>query len=567
MDTKKIKLERVLPVVSAILLTVIFIFITFSDRPFWTRGEAREALVVAAMFEQKNLVLPLRNWTDIPSKPPLFHWIAYVASICIGEMNEFTIRFPSALTAFSSLFVLFAFIRRKFSVDFALLVTVVCATAFEFFRSATHARVDMVFSFCLLIAFIALFKLMNSSKPSFLLLIITSISLALAILGKGPAAIIVPGFACALYLYFTVDKTILREAFVKFSYLALVFLFAFLLSSIWYYLAYLQAGSDFIMKQLFGENLARVVQVQGVYKGHYKPFYFSFVDFLIGFMPWSLFLPPALYLLWKNRYSIKQADNRVLLFSCIWIFSFLLAITLSSSKREVYFLPTYPQSALLLVWAFAQATQNDKKTIALKVYSSISASLLYVLSIGLLGVIVAAYVPSFDFYFFQRFKLDESIAKLLVEFIAHNVGLFIVFAFSFAAAYLLQKQKFVDSIVYLVTSLVILGGLLVPFISLFAEIGSPKEFMSEVKSQVSSNEPLFQFVHNFYPAVYYAFRPIKGMNDANSLIGLNYAYILVRKSDKDLFEKLVPYTKLVIESSNLAANNEDKLLLMKYEKP
>jgi 4-amino-4-deoxy-L-arabinose transferase-like glycosyltransferase len=40
-----------------------------------THGEAREGLVVQDLVARGHWVLPLRNG-ELPSKPPLFHWIA-----------------------------------------------------------------------------------------------------------------------------------------------------------------------------------------------------------------------------------------------------------------------------------------------------------------------------------------------------------------------------------------------------------------------------------------------------------------------------------------------------------
>ena len=67
--------------------------------PFYTRNEAREGLVVWEMARTGNWTLPKINGDYIPFKPPLFHWMGVLVAKITGRVDEFTIRFPSALLA------------------------------------------------------------------------------------------------------------------------------------------------------------------------------------------------------------------------------------------------------------------------------------------------------------------------------------------------------------------------------------------------------------------------------------------------------------------------------------
>jgi len=58
------------------------------DTPFYTKGEAREAVLVQAMRAEGNFVLPLRNGSEIPSKPPLFHWLAAAAAAIAARLKR-----------------------------------------------------------------------------------------------------------------------------------------------------------------------------------------------------------------------------------------------------------------------------------------------------------------------------------------------------------------------------------------------------------------------------------------------------------------------------------------------
>jgi len=69
------------------------------DLPFYTKGEPREGTIVWEIYTSGEWILPLRNGHIIPSKPPLFHWLGALVSLAWGEVNELTIRLPSALLA------------------------------------------------------------------------------------------------------------------------------------------------------------------------------------------------------------------------------------------------------------------------------------------------------------------------------------------------------------------------------------------------------------------------------------------------------------------------------------
>src|SRR5262245_44549687 len=82
----------------ATLLLVIctVLFFQSPDAPFYDKQEAREALVVWEIIHSGNWILPLRNGIEIPSKPPLYHWLAALTAKSMNRLDEFTVRFTSA---------------------------------------------------------------------------------------------------------------------------------------------------------------------------------------------------------------------------------------------------------------------------------------------------------------------------------------------------------------------------------------------------------------------------------------------------------------------------------------
>src|SRR5262245_14773590 len=83
----------------ALLLVVrcTAVFFQSTDAAFDDKQEGGEALVVREIIHSGNWILPLRNGVEIPSKPPLYHWLAALVAKFTHQLDEFSVRFPSAL--------------------------------------------------------------------------------------------------------------------------------------------------------------------------------------------------------------------------------------------------------------------------------------------------------------------------------------------------------------------------------------------------------------------------------------------------------------------------------------
>src|SRR5512147_1299029 len=89
------------PAVSAIAASALLIILAWAILqlwglgrvPFHTKGEPREGLVVWEMTHGGGWILPKRNGEELPSKPPLFHWLGAITSLLQGATDEWSIRF------------------------------------------------------------------------------------------------------------------------------------------------------------------------------------------------------------------------------------------------------------------------------------------------------------------------------------------------------------------------------------------------------------------------------------------------------------------------------------------
>src|SRR3989442_7575087 len=107
-------------------------------------GEPREGLVAREMLRAGDWILPLWNGSVVPSKPPLFHWLAAGAAALSGAgVTEHTLRAPSI--ALAGLVVLLVFLagRAWGGEQVGFMAALVLATTPQFLNEADDGRVDM----------------------------------------------------------------------------------------------------------------------------------------------------------------------------------------------------------------------------------------------------------------------------------------------------------------------------------------------------------------------------------------------------------------------------------------
>src|SRR6185369_11147148 len=82
-------------------------------------------------------------------------------------------------------------------------------TMFEWARAATGGRVDMTLTFGLQLAFLSLLFFLRSGAPAWLVPLYAGISLA--VLGKGPVGVILPGLVALAMVALRRDLGVLRR--------------------------------------------------------------------------------------------------------------------------------------------------------------------------------------------------------------------------------------------------------------------------------------------------------------------------------------------------------------------
>lgn len=309
--------------------------------PFHTKGEPREALVVWEMSHGSSLILPLRNGTELPSKPPLLHWLGALTATLRGELDEWSVRFPSALASLCGALLVLVTGSILWSVRAGLVAALVLLTSFEWSRAATTGRVDMVLTLGLELAFVSLLLFLRGRNPRWLVPLYLGVSLS--ILGKGPVGAALPGLLAILVCLLSRDVTPLQQMRLLRGTVAVA-----ILGGSWYALAWSEGGYEFFYKQVLDENVFRFLGSDKLSGGHRHPAWRLYLLLLVGLLPWTLFVPPIAACLWRDRRSLSAQDG--LGYLLLWIVVVVGFFSIPASKRSVYLLALYPAAALIVGW-------------------------------------------------------------------------------------------------------------------------------------------------------------------------------------------------------------------------
>ena len=565
------------------------------DHDFYTRGEAREALVVQAIVDSGQLVLPLRAGVDLPSKPPLIHWLAAVFVWVGGNTTftavEFSIRATSAfLAAFglSAFFTFLLFYLRRLWLP--LVAALILGTSAGWLIASAHFRVDICFAVFHLLAVLSLATYLRSDKPSRFFFFASVLSLLAACLSKGPAGLLLP---CAIVgLAELCSRT--PSAAIKSGLKSLPpFLFAVVLSAGWYLAAYLQYGDAFLRLQLFEENLGRVFEVEGVNPGHRKNMLSLFAQLGVGFLPW-IFLCTGFvaYLLRaisatglrkatanvvKNLRRNAPGYPAILSFSALFVYTAVVFVSIS--RRPVYFLPAYPAIALLLALGVERIriSSLEENPVVFRYHRgayTVCAVFCCLVSVaiafgGALGKTILPPAAILESGTPARQWAETLLVEqgLLLSLLMLLLG---VASWKFAtlktSGLLLLAASVYCSAVWVVREIM----------PLEAAIKSPKVFAGQLTELVPPSCPLSRYDADFYAVSYYAGRPVFELASLRSSAAsegehpspkrtAEPSYFLVKQRKAEAKLKLVdPESKVfsripALVSDNLAADGRDIL--------
>ncbi len=318
--------------------------------------EPRYAEAGREMLESGNWVVPYFNYEVRFDKPVFFYWLEALSMKFFG-VNEFSVRFPSVISAFLTLALLFYFLKQFYSLSVALSGVLILMSCFEFAALSRFSITDMTLSAFVsssLICFFLGYSQIATSHRFFknqltefsLFYVLGFIFLGLAVLTKGPVAVVVVGLVLFPFFWW-IGKI---DYFVKSFSFWLGFLIFLLITLPWYCLVHVATNGDFTKVFFSLHNISRYTSVVSGHKG--SLLYFIPVV-LIGTLPWTFFIPQAVGNLLKKglRTLLGSVKEQVPWFCLWWFIVVFLFFTLSKTKLLTYVLPLFlPLSVIISLW-------------------------------------------------------------------------------------------------------------------------------------------------------------------------------------------------------------------------
>jgi hypothetical protein len=268
-------------------------------------------------------MLVTNNYSDVQlyfhpfwEKPPLFIWLQAISMNIFG-INEFAARFPNALCGVITLLVLYKTGKELNDQKFGLTWAFVYASTLLphlFFKSGI---IDPWFNLFIYISVYYLIQHTNNpfGKFGYRTAIISGFFLGIALLTKGPAALILVGLTVAVFFVLGRLKKI-----SSFKFMAAFFL-AFLITGLsWFATMYLK-GHGSVIKE-FIDYQVRLFNTED--SDHGGPFIYHFVVLLIGCFPSSLFLILAHKK--SNEDTPYQIHTKRWMMSLFWVVLILFSI-------------------------------------------------------------------------------------------------------------------------------------------------------------------------------------------------------------------------------------------------
>ncbi len=317
--------------------------------------EPRYAWIARDMAETGDWVTPRLYGKPWFEKPVLYYWGAVLCFKLFG-VSEAAARLPSAISALLATLALAWLALRLYGAETARWLLLLLPTTVGMIGFSHAAATDMPFSAMLTMAMVCsavvLGLTQNEQTPilprtPWLALILFGFFLGLAVLAKGPAAVILSGGAIFFWALFTKRW---RDAFHLVHPVAIA---SFCLTALPWYILCARRNPDFFRIFIIEHNFKRYLTPEFQ---HIQPFWYYEPILLIALVPWT----PMFLSVFKDliRNWSFRADSSPVFTSC-WAALPVAFFSASKSKLPGYVLPTVFPLALLLSHSISTRIQES----------------------------------------------------------------------------------------------------------------------------------------------------------------------------------------------------------------
>ncbi len=355
------------------------------------------------MIVSKDYLRAQIDFQPFWEKPPLFIWMQAMSMTVFG-VNEFAARFPNALMGIITLCTLYHVGKRVVNEKMAIWWVLIYAATWLphfYFKSGI---IDPTFNFFIFVAFyqVHLLKFDNKSKK-ILHALLCGIFLGLAVMTKGPVAILVAMLSFIVYV--VVNKGLWGYKIVDLLWIIAGVLMVF---GVWFILLIMAYGMHYF-QWFFNEFITYQIRLFSTEDAdHGGPFFYHFLVLLIGCFPAAAFL---------FQYTRKRTtDNEPArdFTRWMWILFWVVLLLFSIVKTKIVHYSSlcyFPLSFLAALQLYRLSEGQEKMKKLVLILQLVTGSLIAILitALPLVGMYKQKIIPLIDDPFaVANFQADVS---------------------------------------------------------------------------------------------------------------------------------------------------------------
>jgi 4-amino-4-deoxy-L-arabinose transferase-like glycosyltransferase len=333
--------RRALTLLHALLAaSVILLFVDLGGSSIWDANEAFYVETPRQMVVTGDYVNPSFNGAGRFNKPVLSYWVVAGFYKLFG-VSVAAERWAIALGALLLIGATYVIGRSMISHAGGIVAALILASAPRVVMWSRRIFIDIWLTTFLALALMCFVLARKHADKRRLWLAGMYVAMGLAVLTKGPVAVVLPGLALFVWLIWTRQLSAIRKLMIP---AGLLIILAIILP--WHIADYRQHGWAHIREFYIGENLGRYTETVGVQDRQWL----FYIPVLLGdLFPWSLLLPAALIAAWRSKHD---EIRRLML---VWIVVFVGVFSFSKTKQDLYIFPIVPALAVLMADAVLSA--------------------------------------------------------------------------------------------------------------------------------------------------------------------------------------------------------------------
>lgn len=305
--------------------------------------EAKNAGCAMEMYQRGDWVVPTFNVELRTDKPPL-HYFFMKAAYNVFGVNPFSARLFSVFMGVMLIAVVYLFVRSIYDKTVAFFSSLILATSLQLCIQFHLAVPDPYLIFFLTLGLLSFYKGYQYGQPRFLYLFYVAISLA--VLAKGPVAIVFSGLI--VFLFLLLQKKFSFRTLLDIKLIQGILIFCVIVLP-WYIAVGIETNGEWLRRFFFEHNVGRFTSTM---EGHGGFPLASFVIVFAALIPFSFFAPQAVTYAWKQR---KQ--DSFLFFCLIAVGVVCIFFAFSRTILPSYPEPAVPFFAITMGLFFARAVQ------------------------------------------------------------------------------------------------------------------------------------------------------------------------------------------------------------------